>query len=357
MKQYIFLIFSIAYYSNVSFSQNDTLIWEKDMNISIQNRTEGELCNTFKVGYLGIISPEDSVQYYRAILSQKNSWLCLDIDDESEIELAYYVLSLTELWSRKLNVYLTQNKELPTEYLIAYKEESWEQHLKLLDKEIKRFQYGTDTTGLNEEISKIVNAIEDIQNPIEVNKPTPYGYGMDFFTSSAYSTSGIFSNPIGMGISLQFFAKKTGVKLQGNFMYGTTQKAPEGSKILIDGQRIQHGEFTIQVEHRIIENYYINFSPYIGYGYYEIQAIDSLSGSSQVAKSAAQLQNYSPCLGLNIDYKLRGQFLNTEKRYGSDSYWLIRAGISYIPYMKAEGEAMSFWGFKLGLGGFSKFWN
>ena len=354
-----FTLSLVAYFLSLqfSFSQSDTLVWDDELVLSIPNGVNLNPCNFFALSYIEQASVRDSAVYYRAVISQNSSWLCPSFRDEAEIELAFYVFSLTELWARKLNAYLKDNVMLPLDYRKAYLEDSWEKHLTYVNAELIRFGHGEDTTGLARDLAHVLLSIRASESLLEESQPTIFGYGMDFFASSAVPSNSVFSVPFGMGISLQFFARNTGMKLQGNLMYGETNVAPLGSRRLMHGQRLQHGDFSFQVEQRIVDNYYISIAPFAGYGYYEIQLLDSLGGSVQVAKSAVKISSFSPVVGLTFDYKLRGQLLNAERRYGQDSYWLVRAGISYTPWVDVEGDSVGFWGFKIGLGGFSKFWD
>lgn len=357
MKNVLLYSLALVLCANIAQAQSDTLFWSENLALGITNKTNANPCNNFAVSYMKLSSPADSTVYYRAIISQEQSWLCSGIDDEAENDLAFYLLSMTELWTRQLCIYRKNNSELPPDYLQAYLEDGWEQHQKHLIAEQTRYAHGDDTAGLSQAISETLKQLRQTPSPVVDSRPTDYGYGMDFFGSAAHTASSMLHNPYGMGISLQFFVKKTGIKLQGNLMYGTAGSAPAGSKLLSEGQNLQHGEFSLQIEQRILDNYRISVAPFAGYGYSEIQVADSLASNDQIGRRTPRITNFAPTVGVNVDFKLRGQLLDTEDRFGADSYWLVRAGLFYTPMLYAEGEKYSLVGLKVGLGGFSKFWH
>lgn len=337
-------------------SQTDSLFWNENLSFVIKNTDNANPCNNFAIGYMPIFSPSDSVTYYRAIISQNRSWFCSGIDDESEIDLAFYLLSITELWTRQLCIYNKNNNSLPPDYLQAYREDEWEKHQRRLIAEQVKFGHGEDTAGLAQAITATLRQLRETPSMIIDSRATDYGYGMDLFASTAHIPGNMFSDPIGMGISLQFFVKQTGVKLQGNLMYGTTDVPPSGSTLLRNGQNLQHGEFSLLIEQRIIDNYRTSIAPFVGYSFCETQLADSLAANDQIGRKTPRLTNFSPSVGVNFDFKLRGQLLDTERRFGQDSYWLVRTGIYYTPLLSADGERFSYIGFRVGLGGFSRFW-
>lgn len=356
MKIIIAHIIALLLCAAVAQAQTDSLIWNENLSFTIDNKPNNNPCNNFAIGYMQLSSPTDSAVYFRAIISQDQSWFCSGIDDDAESALAFYLLSITELWTRQLCIYNKNNSGLPADYLRAYREDGWEKHQKRLVAEQVRFGHGEDTTGLARAIAETIRELRETPSLIIDSRATNYGYGMDFFASAAHIPSNMFTDPIGMGISLQFFVKQTGIKLQGNMMYGTTATVPMGSTLLRDGQHLQHGEFSLQIEQRVVDNYRISVAPFIGYGFYEIQVSDSASTNEHIGKKTPRITNFAPSVGVNIDFKLRGQLLDTERRFGQDSYWLVRTGVFYTPFMSAESQNFSYLGFKIGLGGFSRFW-
>ena len=356
MKIFVAYITILLLSFNAASAQSDSLVWNENISFVINNKPNANPCNNFAIGYMQFSSPTDSTVYFRAIISQEQSWFCSGIDDDTETDLAFYLFSITELWTRQLCIYNKNNNELPADYLQAYREDGWEKHQKRLYAEQVRFGNGEDTVGLAQAIVETIRELRETPSPVIDIRVTNYGYGMDFFASAAHIPSSMFSDPMGMGISLQFFAKKTGIKLQGNLMYGKTASTPMGSTLLRDGQHLQHGEFSLQIEQRVIDNYRISVAPFVGYGFNEIQFTDSASANEHIGRKTPRITNFAPSVGVNVDFKLRGQLLDTEGRFGQDSYWLVRTGVFYTPFMSAENENYSYIGFKVGLGGFSRFW-
>lgn len=287
-----------------------------------------------------------------AYVNESESWFSPTLDDEVEQDIFYLLFSMAELWVRKQNDWLWHNSSLPLEYKNAQLEDTWEKTLKDIENIKSELTNNTDKDKID---SLILNTLQEIDSYtiISNKKEMNWGYGMTFFMSSG-KFDNKFSNPYGMGIDLQFFHKKTGISLKGDLLQGVINESPFNNNNWDKNQRIQHGQFSFSISHKILDRKYICISPYVGYGYYESVPLDSLSHNNLVMRESERIKTTQPEVGIYIDYKLGQKNIEPSINDGT-AYWMIRVGIKHIPLNYTEDFSSNYWGVSIGIGGFSKF--
>lgn len=347
----ILLLFCLSS-ANLALAQRDSLTWTKQTTFSIPNQQHREEANFLDLNQLIHIT-EDSTYNITVYVNENKSWFSPELDDELEQDIFYLLFSKAELWSRQQADWLWHNSALPHDYKIAQLEDSWEK---------SSIEIQTTKTDLSNNQNKnkidslILNTLEELESYTIYTNTTRinFGYGMTFFMNTGQFSNKKFSNPYGMGVDLQFYYKKTGISFKGGLLQGVINESPFDNNNWKENQRIQHGQFTVSISQKIIDRQTVCISPYIGYGYYESVPLDSLSHNNLVMRESERLKTNQPEAGMHIDYKL-GQKNTHPNNENTNSYWMIRLSLKYIPLNYSEDFSSNYFGVSLGIGGFSKF--